>query len=139
MPARQSPPGDDATVYDEIYYRQTLHREHWFRNNRAKHDARWRDVLRMVAPSKSDTVLDLGCAIGEHTYRMARLAAQVIAVDSSPMAIRMARERNERGADNVKFICADVSDLSVLADQCIDKVMAIDLVEHIDDDTLHSM
>ena len=44
-----------------------------------------------------------------------------------------------RGISNVRFVKADVADLSVFPDASFDAVAAIDLVEHIDDPTLAAM
>ena len=49
------------------------------------------------------------------------------------------RGRARRGIANVRFVKADVADLSTFADASFDAVAAIDLVEHIDDPTLAAM
>src|SRR5438132_10256877 len=97
--ARQS---DTAALYARDYYERQLHREHWFRDNRRKHEQRWQAVLRMVAPSRGDVVLDLGCAAGEHALKLAPHVARVIGIDTSPAAIEMARER-AKNVPNVEF------------------------------------
>lgn len=128
-------PEPGEPVYDARYYAEDLHREHWFRNNPAKHALRWLAVLRMVAPERTDVVVDLGCAAGEHTLRLAPQVARVIGVDSAQAAIALASEHG-RGVPNVAFVRADATDLAGIADASADKVMAIDFVEHIDDAAL---
>ena len=38
--------------YDDDYYRASLHRRHWFRNNAAKAQRRWDEVLRLLGHNK---------------------------------------------------------------------------------------
>jgi cyclopropane fatty-acyl-phospholipid synthase-like methyltransferase len=125
-------------LYGEDYYRRQLHREHWFRDNRRKHEMRWEAVLRLVQPTATDRVLDVGCAAGEHALRMAPLVARVTAIDSSPAAIALARRRG-RGIGNVEFIEQDATRLDGIADETVDKIMAIDFIEHVGDAELRRL
>jgi cyclopropane fatty-acyl-phospholipid synthase-like methyltransferase len=130
--------GDLRALYDEAYYKDQLHREHWFRNNRAKQELRWRELLRMLVPAAGETVLDLGCAVGEYTLRIAPLVARTIGVDFSEAAIGAATKRAlGRGLD-VHFVASRVDALP-LPSASVDKAMAIDLVEHVDDATVRRM
>ncbi len=141
MSVKQSAPadgGDLRALYDRAYYRDQLHREHWFRNNRAKQELRWREVLRMVAPAAGETVLDLGCAVGEYTLRMAPLVARTIGVDFSEAAIGAATNRAQQRGLDVNFVASRVDALPIPS-ASVDKAMAIDLVEHIEDATLGRM
>jgi ubiquinone/menaquinone biosynthesis C-methylase UbiE len=88
-------------------------------------------------PDTADRVLEIGCATGEHTVRLARLAKEVVGIDYAPAAIARARERVSREpVGNVGFEVADATDLSQWKDQSFDKVAAIDFVEHVDDEQL---
>jgi ubiquinone/menaquinone biosynthesis C-methylase UbiE len=131
----ERPQVDTATLYARDYYERRLHREHWFRDNRAKHELRWQAILRMVAPASDDLVLDLGCAAGEQAIRLAPRVGRVIGIDSSPAAIKLARER-ARDVPNVEFVQTDATTLADFPAGYADKVMAIDFVEHIVDDDL---
>lgn len=126
------------SLYDEAYYREQLHHEHWFRNNRAKHELRWREVLRMATPQPHDTVLDLGCAIGEYTLRIAPRVGRIVGIDFSEPAVRMATARADQAGLGAAFVAARVDALPVQTAR-VDKVLAIDLVEHIDDASLRRM
>lgn len=91
----------------------------------------------MLQPTPSDQVLEIGCATGEHTVRLAPLAKKVIGIDYAPAAIARARERPARESfGNLDFQVADATDLSRWNDQSFDKVAAIDFVEHVDDEQL---
>lgn len=132
------PAGEADPLYGEEYYRRQLHREHWFLDNRRKHEMRWQAVLRMLRPQATDVVVDLGCASGEHAIRIAPMVREVIGIDSSPAAIALARARAQ-GITNARFTEADATRLGGIADSAIDKIMAIDFVEHIEDSDLTRM
>jgi len=128
----------DRALYNDAYY-QGLHGEHWFRNNRAKMALRWQEILRMVAPQSEDVIVDLGCAVGTYTRKISPLCSKVIGVDFSEAAIRQAGRVGPAVHPNVHFHVGEVTNLSFLADNSVDKAMAIDLVEHLDDETLDGM
>lgn len=124
-------------LYGDRYFDEELHRDHWFRNNAAKRDLRWRQILRMLEPQPEDRVLEIGCAAGAHAVRLAPLVREIIGVDLAPVAIeRAARLAKDSHLSNARFLCLDAADLAPLRDASIDKVAAIDFVEHVDDATL---
>jgi cyclopropane fatty-acyl-phospholipid synthase-like methyltransferase len=127
-------------LYDGRYFDNELHRDHWFKNNAAKRARRWREVLRMLEPNSADRILEIGCAAGEHTVRLAPLVKEVVGIDAAPEAIHRARERAlHDNVANATFDIADAADLSSFGDRTFDKVAAIDFVEHVDDATLESV
>lgn len=126
-------------LYDEAYWRG-LHPHHWFKNPPRKYVERDRDVLRVVDPRRGDLVVELGSARGDVTFLLSRHAREVVGVDAAPEAIALAEAaRAELEIGNVRWLQADVADLSPLADGSVDAVAAIDLVEHVDDPTLSAM
>lgn len=129
----------ERELYDEAYWRE-LHPHHWFKNPPRKYAERDRDVLRVVAPRPGDVVLELGSARGDVSFLLARHAGEVIGVDAAPEALALAEAARARlGIANVRWLEADVADLAPLADESVDAVAAIDLVEHVDDATLAAM
>jgi SAM-dependent methyltransferase len=133
------PAGQDSnSLYGDGYYLGELHRGHWFRDNARKHELRWKSIVRMLVPLAGDVVVDLGSAAGTQAIRLAPLVGRVIGVDSSPAAVAIARQRS-RGIDNVEFVQADATRLDWLGDESVDKAMAIDFIEHIDDVDLRRM
>jgi SAM-dependent methyltransferase len=132
-------PPTDPRFYDAEYYARRLHARHWFRNNARKFQARWDNALRLLAPRAGDTVLELGCAAGEHTLRLAPMVARAIGLDFSPDAVRLAREAAQARGSRAEFIEGDVRDLSAFPDASVDKVLALDLVEHVGDEVLSAM
>lgn len=128
----------DPGFYDDHYYARQLHARHWFRNNQAKFRQRWETCLRLLELGPDDVVLDLGCAAGEHTVQLAPLCRRAVGVDFSEAAVRVARERAAAVGSSAEFQQADVARLSGFADGSVQRVVALDLLEHIEDDTLQS-
>ncbi len=132
-------PPTDPRFYGEDYYRTALHDRHWFRNNAAKFRRRWENALRLLALQHDDVLLELGCAAGEHTLRLAPLVGRAIGLDFSADAIRLARARAASEGSRAEFRQGDAADLSGFADASVDKVLALDLVEHMTDQALQQM
>lgn len=129
----------EGHLYDRSYF-EGLHKSHWFTNPPRKYLERNRDTLRVVAPGPGDRVLELGSARGDVTFFLARHAQEVVGLDASDDALRLAeRARAEGGIANVSFAKGDVADLSMFADASFDAAAAIDLVEHVDDATVTAM
>lgn len=53
-------------------------------------------VVKWLAPSAKERILDLGCGDGQLTQRLCGLGADVIGVDSSPAMVHAARARGMR-------------------------------------------
>jgi len=68
-----------------------------------------RRVLELLAPGRTDTVLDLFCGLGNFTLPIARRAGRAIGVEGEPGLV--ARARNNavlNGLDNVEFHVANL-------------------------------
>ena len=132
-----APSTEGDALYGAHYYDQELHREHWFHNNAAKRDLRWREVLQMLDLQPDDRVLEIGCAAGEHTLRLAELCKEVVGVDLAAAAIERAHARiAATRVANAQFVRLDASNLDRFAPASFDKVAAIDFTEHVDDGVL---
>ncbi|HYZ83839.1 MAG TPA: methyltransferase domain-containing protein, partial [Bryobacteraceae bacterium] len=57
----------------------------------AQRDAVWRHLGRVFTPGQS--VLELGCGTGEDAVRLQRSGVTVVAIDSSPGMVSVARRR----------------------------------------------
>jgi ubiquinone/menaquinone biosynthesis C-methylase UbiE len=129
----------EAEHYGRGYF-EGLHPHHWFRNPPRKYAERNRDALRVVAPRRTDRILELGSARGDVSFLLAETAREVVGLDASGIALELAEaERARRGLENVRFVRGDVADLSLFSDASFDAAAAIDLVEHVDDATLAAM
>lgn len=91
-------------------------------------------LMPLVEPRPGDRILDLGCAAGALTHFFSQQGATVTGIDSEPKAIEKARSL----FPDLEFELADVSKLPQ-ADHSIDKAVAGDLVEHLDNATLNAM
>jgi 2-polyprenyl-3-methyl-5-hydroxy-6-metoxy-1,4-benzoquinol methylase len=93
------------------------------------HHDRWRDVYRRNPSQRrfDDEIyrwlsqqiqprgswLDAGCGSGEHSIRLARLFADVLAVDLSPKVLKAAAEEAERQglSDRIRYQCHALEEL----------------------------
>jgi len=72
-----------AAKYDDVWTHSAI--------GRAQRDAVWRHLGRLITPGQS--VLELGCGTGEDAARLQRSGVTVVAIDSSPCMVRVARRR----------------------------------------------
>lgn len=91
-------------------------------------------VLSLVEPRPGDRVLDVGCAAGAMTHFLSSHGCDVVGVDAEPLAIEAARSH----FPELRFEQADAAALPY-PDASFDKVVAADLVEHLDDATFERM
>lgn len=78
--------------------------------------------LNLLGDVKGKTILHLQCHFGQDSISLARLGAQVTAVDFSEKAIETAIELNKKSGTDCKFICSDVYSLNTVLDQKFDIV-----------------
>lgn len=107
---------DDHVLQEQIaYYRaRAPEYDEWFLRQRMcdlgpQWNEKWRSEVETVAGAldafdPSGRVLELACGTGWWTERLARHADELVAVDASPEAIDMARER----APSARFVSADL-------------------------------
>lgn len=67
--------------------------------------------LNMFGELKGKKVLHLQCHFGQDSISLARLGAEVTAVDLSDVAIEKGKQLAEQAGEHVNFICCDVYDL----------------------------
>jgi len=72
------------------------------------HNVHYHDWLLRHLPPHLGRVLEIGCGTGRFSRRLAERAERVLAVDVSPVMIRVAHERSKRFG-NVRFHLADAS------------------------------
>ncbi|HVH51619.1 MAG TPA: methyltransferase domain-containing protein [Gaiellaceae bacterium] len=95
---------------------------------------RLENVRFLVDPQPGDRVLDLGSAAGAMTHYLSTFGCIAVGVDSSQLGVEYARARYP----NLRFEVADVAALP-FEDASFDKIVAADLTEHLDDETLGAM
>ncbi len=86
--------------------------------------------LAHLAPG--DHLLDVGCGNAMHTIKAARRCATVVGVDRSEESLRVGlRSYRAQGTANVRLICGDVEEGLPFLDRRFDKVLCLDLLEHV--------
>ncbi len=87
----------NAEVYGADYY-ERMYRPHWLLRNRRKYRERDAALLRIVRPSPSARVLEVGSARGDTAFFLAPRVAEVVGIDAAPAAVEAARaEKAARG------------------------------------------
>jgi ubiquinone/menaquinone biosynthesis C-methylase UbiE len=127
---------DVAGHYDEQYFAD-LSARYRKRNRFARQ--RIRNVFTLLADVSGRTLLDLGCGMGTFTLEAAQRGARAIGFDMMPAALSAAqRVGSEEKVGAARFVLADVARLPVRS-SAADVVLAADLTEHLDEDTLNRM
>ena len=80
----------------------------------------------------SDRVLDVGCANGTHTLRVAGRCRSVVGVDYDQTQLGVAHAQlGVAGASNVAFVLADVTTGWPFREKQFDAVLCLDVIEHL--------
>jgi ubiquinone/menaquinone biosynthesis C-methylase UbiE len=95
---------------------------------------RLENVRLLVDPRPGDRVLDVGSAAGAITHFLSGFGCEAVGVDLSETGVQRARERYSE----LRFEVADAAALP-FGDGSFDKVVAADVTEHLDDETLRGM
>src|SRR5579885_2976563 len=90
--------------------------------------ARWTRAIQAL-PFKQGRVLDLGCAFGFATRRLARRGYETVGVDVSPAYIARARRAHPQGV----YLLASAEAVP-LPDSSFDGVLFLDVLEHVHDE-----
>lgn len=78
--------------------------------------------LGIIGDVKGKRIAHLQCHFGQDSISLAKMGAQVTAVDLSPLAIDKANELAHQMGQDVKFICSDVLADGLLAGETFDMV-----------------
>jgi ubiquinone/menaquinone biosynthesis C-methylase UbiE len=90
-------------------------------------------VARLVRAAHPGTAVDIGCGTGPLVEELANRGINAIGVDSSQGVLDAARQR----VPGARFELGSVTALPFV-DQSIDAATLIEVVEHLDDETLHA-
>lgn len=118
--------------YDEAYFAD-LSERYRSRNRFARR--RIANVFSLLPELSGRTVIDLGCGMGTFTIEAARRGADALGVDFAPAALEAARTVAAQEGLVAEFMLADAAALP-LNEASADVVLAADVTEHLDDDTL---
>jgi 2-polyprenyl-3-methyl-5-hydroxy-6-metoxy-1,4-benzoquinol methylase len=127
----------DQTIreeYDQIYFLQDCGGYDSFKKHQGKQltDDRLFTALYLASPNRNTSILDIGCGRGELCYALAQDGARVTGIDYSPSAVAIAEKtfHDAINKDKLDFICDDF--LNHQFDEQYDRIIATDLVEHIE-------
>ena len=84
-------------------------------------------------PLTGTRVLDVGCGAGIISEALARLGAEVTAIDACEDNIEAARRHKDTsGLPNLSYLCTSVEDLAATETDKFDAVVASEVIEHVD-------
>jgi len=80
------------------------------------------EVCQALEVKKTDKVLDAGCGTGNVTLQIKKLGAEIIGLDNSPVALKLAAVKKEN--QGIEFRLADLNQPLPFADGTFDKISA---------------
>lgn len=130
---------DERKYYDDFYPKRVLAKGLEVRfdiisGEKRSHNPYWYTYqCLMESDLTNKRILDVGCGIGDHTIRLAKLGASVVGLDISPVAIKTARHRAKIHdlIENVQF-CVGVIEKLNFKDEQFDFVFGIDILHHVE-------
>jgi len=80
-----------------------------------------------------DRVLALGCGNGQHVFKAAQKAKEVVGLDKDEKQLAIAQSlAEEKEVGKVKFLRADLEKGIKFKDNSFDKILALDVLEHLE-------
>jgi 2-polyprenyl-3-methyl-5-hydroxy-6-metoxy-1,4-benzoquinol methylase len=119
--------------YDEVYFRR-LNQLNRIGNNMYRESQRLALIEHLCKPMHEDKILELGCGNGMYTRLLSGRAREIVGVDFSEVAIMKARSENS--SDNIRYVVGDIQNLTAFPRDNFQKVVAIDVLEHLTDSQL---
>lgn len=94
---------------------------------------RYRHLMKHLKIGQNERILDAGCGIGVYGLGIAKRGGNVIGVDISKESIQRAVER-AKGLKSAKFVIGNILELPFKTG-AFDKIICVDVLEHIEDDS----
>lgn len=88
---------------------------------------RFKKLFELAGVQKGDWVLDIGCGRGELAYLCGKAGADVVAMDYSPDAVKLAQQ-TVQGVPNVSVLRGDVKQIPIAK---YDHIFCLDVLEHL--------
>lgn len=124
---------DVAGHYDDAYFADLAQR---YRSRNRFARQRIANVLSLLPALRDRVVIDVGTGMGTFTIEAARRGARAIGIDMVHAAVRTARDvAIAEQVSGAHFVQGDGADLP-LPNAAADVLLAADVTEHLDDDTL---
>ncbi|MCL4416290.1 MAG: oligosaccharide flippase family protein [Actinobacteria bacterium] len=125
----------DSSVYTEEYYLSDCTGFEEFKKTCGSElEPRFKELIKYFEIKKGASVLDIGCGRGEMALFAAKNGANVIGIDYSKAAIKLANQLKKKQSDEIQnkmqFILMDSKQLK-FKDSTFDMVILTDVVEHL--------
>jgi SAM-dependent methyltransferase len=117
--------GDSYRPPDYKDYHERLYTKRRYLRNRHT-DPQMKFILKKLSISPADKVLDVGCGVGDYTKEV---YARTTCVTGLDLDITHAQQKNPL----ISFIRHDCSDPLPFPDRSVDKIIAINVIEHLRD------
>ena len=124
--------GEDTAIYDERASDWWSSDRYLTRGLHAMVRPRMKWFGRIAGPWTGLRVLDLGCGGGFMTEAIADQGAEVIGVDPAAAAIAAARRHADERRRRIEYRIGRAEDVP-LPDRSVDRVVCVDVLEHVDD------
>ncbi|MFB6124468.1 MAG: class I SAM-dependent methyltransferase [Halanaeroarchaeum sp.] len=98
----------------------------------AKRENPWPEVVDFLADRTATRALDIGCANGRHTERLADVADRVLGLDASRELLREAVDRKREHEFGADFVVGDASALP-LREDAVDLALYVATLHHLPD------
>jgi len=99
-----------------------------------KLEPRLKRIVREIPIRRNMKILDIGCGRGELVFWAARKGAEVVGIDYSQEAIKLAQEAKEKRSQEdrkkISFLLVDAKDLK-FPDKSFDAVFLVEVFEHL--------
>ena len=89
--------------------------------------------LNIIGDVKGLTVLEIGSGSCNCGIALARNGANVTCLDLSQEQLNIGKEVAEKAGVSIKFICADMADLSFIASDTVDLVISMSALDYVED------
>lgn len=98
------------------------------------HNSHYHSFLLQQLPNKGRVVLDIGCGTGEFSRLLARRFQKVIAIDLSPNALEIARQRS-KSYPNIDYRVANILEWKIPTEK-FDAIVSIATLHHVSEEKL---
>jgi 2-polyprenyl-3-methyl-5-hydroxy-6-metoxy-1,4-benzoquinol methylase len=96
---------------------------------------RFRKVITRLDPQEEDKIIDIGCGRGFYSHQIAQSGAYVTGIDDGTL-VEVAQEIGKNLSKSARIIRGDVTKIfeKINTEEKFDKAIAIEVLEHIQDD-----
>lgn len=112
--------------YDELYRKRGAYHFKWIENKNIFYLQHSQIILNLAKRFGNGKILDVGCGDGYISSRLSKNFKDVIGIDISREALKIARKKNPK----ITFIVADCTNLP-FSDESFETIVASEIIEHL--------